>query len=822
MVLKPRYKRRIFWTCVCVAAAAALAVVFIPPMITLNGMKPRLESAIAAGTGIPARIMGDVHFSLLGRATIVAHDVAVPNGRVRAAMFAVPLREIFNIRTASPDGGITIYGGRFEIGDLAPVDFPHEVQVYDSTVRFMDKDYDIIRGRLAMGRFFGTVRTNQHKYDIEFEDDEFFIRNQDNKLEITGRLYSDGAARGELSIDTNNINRWFEFSEPKIDRRIDMTTNFAWDGGYGFEFTDIRGNGFAGDITLRPDGGRAIKLHGDIDYDFSFLMRPAKIFRDTSFDLDFRGHLKFGNREFKHLAIRAAGGADEVKIDTIVADDITITGGAIGPDGARDIMIQMPLDGRRATCLFYGRPDAWGCREFTYGDISGSLSVDSDKFEIFVMSDGLMPPVDEIRSRTARLGRRGTINFQFADAAGTLAVAEKKTAPSFTFARGKTLARMGAGLPFMTDAQLNAPGDFEWNGRQLSFAPRDGGWRMSVLDGNFYMSGDNFKDLMGDMDLRVLNDLEYIVSGTYIGGAVSNLEIKIAGHVFTGTAVGNSITLHTDVLDLDTFINQEFIDNYEELEFLTAHPLTLPFDAGVSLSLSAGTLIYNGDEYKNFVYSLKPDNQTFSITDNSRGSLLASVRKSKSEYDISLQLNRFTIGGALLSAAMPLNIRDTSITGDAQMHTSGQIAHDIAYNMAGDVDLTFDGGYLMGIGIDDFYASAQTITKLNAEYALAAALDGGQTRIKKMHLTGAYRDGNFATTSPITLSVRHADATGALQIRDGEMSAQLYIVMRATAPTPAPIDFEIADGVRNYSLSQIMRDFDAAYMRSFVKTHDKF
>ena len=97
----------------------------------------------------------------------------------------------------------------------------------------------------------------------------------------------------------------------------------------------------------------------------------------------------------------------------------------------------------------------------------------------------------------------------------------------------------------------------------------------------------------------------------------------------TGTASGKNITLHTDTINLDAFISQAFLDNYDEMEFLTDAPIMLPFGLNVGISLRADKLIYNGDEYSNFVYSLKPDTQTYSITDSARGNLLAIITKDK-------------------------------------------------------------------------------------------------------------------------------------------------------------------------------------------------
>ena len=301
------------------------------------------------------------------------------------------------------------------------------------------------------------------------------------------------------------------------------------------------------------------------------------------------------------------------------------------------------------------------------------------------------------------------------------------------------------------------------------------------------------------------------------------MNIKIGDHTFTGTLSGNNITLHTDILNLDSFINQKYLDNYEELSFLTTLPITIPFELPLNISLSADAMIYNGTVFRNFVYALKPDSQTFSISDHDRGNLLATLTRDKNKYDIFAQLNRFKIDGTLLSRHMPLNIRDTTITAEINMRTFGNIAHDMEYNLVGDMDLSFEGGYLIGIGIDEFFAAAPQLNTFNTEYALSYALDGGESRIKKMHVAGEYKNGDFKTTSPVMLQLRHTDATGTLEITDSAMYATLDMVLRGTSPDPQPINLDILpDNTRQYTLFDIMTNIDPTYMRTFVQTHNKF
>ncbi|MBR2286475.1 MAG: hypothetical protein IJ866_03395 [Alphaproteobacteria bacterium] len=824
MAIKPRYKRRIGWTLLGVLAAAFMALVFIPPTITLNYMKPQLETAVKNQTGIDAEFKGDINFSLLGRATIVARDIVVPFGTVHSAMFSVPWLSVFHPNDAELTGPISLYNARFTINNLNAINFNNKITFYNSIINFRSHDYEIVRGDLDKGRFTGTVRTNQHKYDVTFEKDEFIIRNQNNQVKIVGRLYSDGSARGQMSIITDDVNKWFEFPEPKINETVDLTMNFEWDGGIGFIFTDIVANNMSGNIRLYPDGRRDIELSArDMDFDFSFLMQPGKFLRGTNLKLDFYGNIKFGDMNYNHIKVDAIGTDDKLQIGTVVVDNIALNGGTIDANGAHNIMAVIPADDADTLCIFSGTPDAWQCSEYSHGNMSGSLWVNGDEFDIVVKSSVPMPDIATVRKNALDFGKRGVVHFNFADAAGTLTINGDKMRPEFTFAKNKDLGWLGAKLPFLPESMANAIGDFKWESGAVVFHPHNQNWQMAVQNDYFYIYGNNFKAWFPNLDLQSLRDNIYTVSGEYKDGVISDFTINIANHVFTGTVVDNAITLKTDVLNIDSFLSPTYMDRFEEMSFLSMHPLMIPFDINAKISLSADTLVYDGLEYKNFVYSLQPNTMIFSISDDYRGNILATIERNGTNYDISLQMNRFATNGKILNDLMPLNIGESYVTGDISMKTNGMIAHDLEYNLNGIIDLTFTGGYIFGLGLDDFFAYANKITILTAEEALSIALDDGQTRLKSLHIIGRYDRGNFETTEPFTLSVPHADATGALQINDGKMSAQLYLVLRGTAPEPAPIDMEILpNGERNYSLSEIMQTFDPAFMREFVRTHDRY
>ena len=824
MALKPRYKRRIFWSIITAFGLLIMAIVLVPPMITLNNLKPKIEQAIAEQTGVSAEIKGNINFSLLGRAMIVAHDVSIKHGTIGAMMFSVPFTSIFNLEDAKLNGAVSIYNANIHINNLIPQNFNTLVKIYNSDITFRDREIRIIDAVLNNGHLVGTIRTQKHKYDVDFENDEFFIRNQNDKLEISGRLFNNGSVRGTISMETDNINRWFGFAEPKIDKTINLTMNFDWDGGKGWKFQDIDMGKIKGNITIMPNGERIVQLSGtNINYDLSFLTKPSRLYYQTKFDLDFYGALKFGDKVFKHIKIDATGTKDALKVTNIVADDIAITGGEIDADGAKNLLITMPYEGVPATCTFFGTPDDWNCVRFSYEDYVGAVSVSPDKFDILIYSQAPMPERNTFIKKLLKLAPRGKMNFEFANIAGTYEINGDEIKPTYKFAKGKSLSWLNPNVKQIPKFMQNAIGDFSWENGAMHFVPDSGTWELYLTENHFYISGTNAKDWFPDIDMQAFNNLSYSVSGNYSGENVSNLEIKIAGHTFTGSVIGKNITLHTDMLDIDSFISQNYLDNYEEIGYLTAAPITIPFLLPLNISLSADALIYNGIVFKNFVYSLKPDIQTFSITDKDRGNLLATFKRSGSKYDIFAQLNKFVIDGNLLSNNMPLNVQNSTITAEINMQTSGLIAHDLEYNMRGDLDLTFDGGYLVGLGIDDLFASADTINTFNAEYALSYALEGGKSALKSMRIVGTYDKGKFETTTPIILRLRHTDGTGEMFIDNGNMTASFNLVLRGTSPVPSPIDLQIyPDNSRKYSLSEIMKNFDVTFMRDFVKTHDKF
>ena len=819
------FKHKIIWFFAFLLAFIAIAVVVIPPMMNLNHLKPKIESVILAKTGVPAKIHGNVNFSLLGYPTIIAHNLSVPNGTVSACKFTIPFFDIFDLQNANISGDISVSGASLFVEKIVPFGIENTISVHNSNIHFLNKEYTIIDATLSKDNINAVIRTDQHKYEIKSRNNMFVIKNRNNDLSLAGELYDDGTATAHIEIVAQDINRWFEFEKPRINGHFPIIADLFWNGQYGVKFTDISANGISGSVDLLDDGYKIVKLKSDTsNYDLSFLLQNPDVLQNASFDLEFRGNLKFAGNLFEHVKIVTVGATNEIKIDTIIADDLEIHGGTIDKNGAHNLHVVLPENGERTTCLFNGTPLNWSCDNFSYGDhITGKLNVDKNHFNIDIYSNQPFTDIKVVVSLAHKLGDNGVVNFDCPDMKGTIQITRDRYSVSYTRLNTKSLNWANVDLPFVPDFMRNENGDFIWTKDSMMFIPESKQWQLSTVKDFFIIHGDNFKKWLPGLDLQSLRDLPYTISGNYKNGNISNLTLEIGGQKFTGSVTNKSINLKTDTLNIDYLMDKYFVDNFEELSFFTQLPIVIPFDLTVNLAISADNIIYNTKTYNNFIYSLHENTQTFSISDSKRGNMLVTMKKHNIKYALNIQLNKFVFDKKLLPDSMPLNLSDTVITADIKLNTTGKIAHDIIDNLNGTFDASFDGGKIYGFGFDKFYASAQKLTILNSESFLANALSGGVSDLKKMHIMGTYESGNIKTLRPLTLSMRHVDATGDFEIQNNEMTAKLNLVLRGTSDVPEPIDIVIyPNDNRNFSLSDIMMHFDSEYMKNFVKTHEKF
>lgn len=826
MSIKSKLKQnRILLFLLSFVAIIGLALIIVPPMITMNNLKGKIENVILTQTGIPAKIHGNINFSLMGGATIVAHNITVPNGVISSVEFTLPLLDIFDMKNADINGDIHVNGASLYVEKIVPFETKNKIIVNDSKIKFLNKEYNIIHADISKNSIDAFVRTDQHKYEIKSVDNKFVIKNKNNDLNLTGELFKNGTARGKISITAQNINRWFEFENPKIKGQFPITADVIWNGDYGIKFDNISAAGITGSIEYQNDGYKIIDLKSDnADYDVSFFMETPKILQDAAFNLDFRGKIKFLDKTFEHLKIVTNGLKDKIRINTIIADETHIEGGTIDADGAHDVIVSGPLSGVNTKCLFNGTPKNWSCEEFFHGNsITSKFSVKDNVIDADVYSTAIFADMKPFVVTIRKLASSGVVRFYYPDMTGTLYLNKDDYTVDYTRLDNRSLNQAKINLKFLPEFMKDEPGDFVWLNGVMIFTPKSNQWLLSKSTDFFILRGENFKQLTRTLDLQSLNDLPYVLSGNYKNGTISDFTVDIANHKLTGILSGKSITLKTDVLNVDLFANQSFIKKFEDLSFFTGHPILLPFETNVNIALSADTLIYNSTEYKNFVYSLYKDKQTFSISDSDRGNLLATIKKDNIKYAINIQLNKFLFDRKILADYMPLNISDTSVTAEIKLNTYGMIAHDIIHNINGTFDASFNDGILYGFGFDNFYASAPQITTFNGEQALYKALTSGTSRIKKMHIVGTYENGDIETTQPFTLTIPHVDANGILEITNKEMFAQLQFILRGTSGSPEPIELTILpNDVRDFSLSQIMMNFDPEYMREFVQSHNKF
>jgi hypothetical protein len=325
-------------------------------------------------------------------------------------------------------------------------------------------------------------------------------------------------------------------------------------------------------------------------------------------------------------------------------------------------------------------------------------------------------------------------------------------------------------------------------------------------------------------NLAAINPNQNIkIGGKYRRPYISEMKIEFGNTKLSGKFDGRTFNMHTPVLNMDEISNPEWMENYDSLKFTNPEPITVLFDLGAHLTLSADKVIFRRESYDKFTYSLGPGSQNMSITDNQRGSVIISIDKRGSNYNMSVSANKFELTGTLLPESARLNVADTQISGRATLSTNGMTANDFWRNIRGDAELMFDGGILIGFDTDKLYDSVADISRMNGEFMIAGALSGGMSRLISLRLVGNYEGGTFRTTEPLTARTRHTEFTGHLQSRGGRVRAQLRILMRGTSPVPEPVSIEISGGGgRDFSLSEIMRTFDPDFMREFTRINNRF
>ncbi|MCL2338497.1 MAG: hypothetical protein FWC51_00905 [Proteobacteria bacterium] len=885
--MKARTRRKLFYFALGVVLLAAAAVVVVPPFLNFDRLKPQITAAVLNQTGLHMTIDGRLRLSLLGRATLSADRVSVAEyGAIDSVSFYIPFRGLLNTGAIGTSSTIILDGAHLNLNTLIPpTGIGARLVIRDSSVMFMGKLYDQINGVFNNGAFDGTIRTNQHKYTLNFHDNTFHITNPNIKLDIAGSLSVDDAggisAAGQMSMDTADINRWFEFEIPKITERTKFKSDFIWSGDR-FRFYNISGEmgdaDFNGEIEFGPGYKKISIVANNLTYDFSFLLEHPEFMQNSEINFAGNGHFVMrglmgggahlglvgknvrgtpADEEFSKIKIRVASDADTTTIRSLVlqSDNFVLTArGEISGTTANNLDLTFYRNDPNVSvhCLLSGVANDWTCARFDYADAvfsaTGTLTVRPDTFHLKFLSDNFGAADADISTLNAHLSTlfnraKGTVEFALGDGTnGTIKIDGKNTDIEYAAHPETTLAALPVHHEFFTvlpAEMMNAVGTMKYahfvNGRLAAFSFAYDGkktqWTLGIDgDGLLQFSADArylISAYYPNLDAKFLApSLPMALSGHYKSGLIPDLRITIVSSdvaAFTGKFDGTSFDLHTDMLDLDTLIDGNFIDDYASAQYVTAEPLAFPFALGLNATLTADHIKFNNEVYDNFIYSLRPTTQKMSVTDTARGSVLLSIDKKLAAYHLLVQLGKFETVGTVLPLSSSLNVADSTITAQMAMDTFGITAHDFWANLSGDLDITFDGGTLIGFDIDKFYANAADITKMNAEFAISDALDGGSTKLKSLHLVGHYENGEFRTTRPLTAGARHSEITGDFWAARGKVAARLNVLLRATAPDPKPIAITISpNGNRDYSLSDIMLIFDPDFMRVFIKMHDKF
>ncbi|MDR0967352.1 MAG: AsmA family protein [Rickettsiales bacterium] len=822
----------------CVLAvilSLVIAWLIVPPLFNMNGLRPYFAQTIMNQTGTPIKINGKIHISTIGRISVVAHDITTQNGTIESVSFSIPMSKIFDIRNAPVSGDIYVRGANMEIENLTPIRINQKINISDSVINFMGMNYHILNGTLENGSFSGGVRTDQHKYVVNSNGSEFFVINKNEGLSINGTFLSNGGVHATLKIDTDDVNTWFNFFEPDIWEHVNMSMNIDWDGKYGFVFSDITGNvggdDFNGRIVLPENGIREMSFSSDsIDFDLNFLRTQKLFLKNASLDLDLNGNLRFNNKFFNYVRLHAVGDDKTEKIKSLEFGGAKISGkisGEILSNGDENLNLEFSRAGADVYCKLRKTKNLWACDEYKYKDkeISavGTLVVDSEKFSGTMTSENDMPRDFNFVKFTEFTKTDGEIIFRFRNMGGIAKIQKNKVSITYNFVNDTNLNWLYPNkFPFLPNQMTDELGDIVIGGDDISFLPKSKKWELTTSGNYFYLTGDSvisfIKNFAPGADLSFLNDFSFEMSGNFNKTSISDLELRIANHIFRGRVSDNNLTLITETLDMDIFANKNYFTKYDENQFLHNAPILIPFDfTNIKISLSAGSVMFSGEKYENFIWTLANNQMNFSISDTTRGSVLATIIKNKFNYDISVRLNRFAFTRKLLPETMPLNITESVATGDAKISSNGRIAYDFWNNMSGPVNLTFDGGKLIGIGTDYLYANALNLTPVNTDDILTTALSGGTTIIKSMNFSGEYKGGKFITTSPLKIIARFATITGDLEIDDNKMTANLKVLFNGISPSPSSIPMSIfSDGTRDYSFDNILVNFSSDYLIKFM------
>ena len=852
--MKSKVRYRIFWTGACALAVLAMSYLVIPPLIPMGGLKSDLAVALSNAAGVSARIEGDIKLSLLGYPMLAASRVRLGDAYAESVRFRISWDGVFDLKNARIISAVKISGYKSEIQTLAVPNFGRKVLIEDSTVRYGGKDYEIIGGTIDSGTLSARVRTDRHKYNLELSAGDFVITNPNEGLVVRGKIMSDDSgtisARGNLSVESGDVNKWFEFKYPKISGKTKVSMNFDWDGKGTFDFSDINGtNGrssFDGHVKLWYKNGvqtrKSVRMKiDDANLDLSFLSDDPGFLYRSDFNVNISEKIKTrikGMEKMTDLSARFVSGETDMDITrlTAIGDfSLAASGKLVGETADNlDVAIHMPSDRTAIRCLLSGNRENWNCAHWSFAGkemrADGAVSVSKDDFRMTFNSLNAktdMGLLDDIRKYVGR--QNGQIEFGIGGKAGTAIMSGGHRRVEYV-EKGAMLKNLNGWRIPIPETLLNEKGDVAViiNDDARSFMFRTADWSLGAdYSKGFAFNHKNARRVLALLTNRqelpfLKSNVPVMITGKYGGGWITNMRVKIADMVFQGAMYDGGVTLKTDAIDMDAVLDGKWFADFMDNQYLSADPMLEPFNFGANVVVSADGIKLNGVVYNGFMYALDGGGQKMSVSDSENGKLLLTVSKERSKYKYLVQSNKFFVPGKLFDEAAPVNVEGAAITAQAELESFGLTAADIRRNMAGMIDASIDGGFLHGLGTDAFYDNANRYEKRDTEKALAAALGGGRTAIRELIVTGEYNGGDFKTTRPFLLGARHTDVTGNLSIDNEGVRIRANIILRGTGALPKPIALSIANGKRDYAMSEILPAVDLDYLREFTSTHKRF
>ncbi|MDR1826177.1 MAG: hypothetical protein LBQ49_00620 [Rickettsiales bacterium] len=535
----------------------------------------------------------------------------------------------------------------------------------------------------------------------------------------------------------------------------------------------------------------------------------------------------------KKLSLEMVSGESDMDILGFAASNEKMSvsaAGKIADESARDLDVAISMDGRSLRCVLSGDDKNFGCGRWSFADekmsATGTLAVFGNEFQMVFKSKNAAADIAGLVEKY--IGKKnGSVEFEIGDKAVVMAIGGGRVVTEYV-EKNATLENFPKKLPIPKDMR-SVSGNIaaKIDGGKISLVFQSAEWTLSIDDENRFMlshkdAGKLLASLTGKPVLPFVKPRVPVrIVGKFSEGMITEMNAEIADMRLGGTVIGDSITLAAADLDLDKILDEKWFAEFRDNQYLSGDPILAPFGFGAKLALKAGAVVLNGARYRGVTYYLDEGGQYLSIADADAGKMLIGVSKEKSKYKFLVKLDKFFIP-RMFGETAPVNIEGATVTAEAELESRGLTARDIRKNMTGVIDLSADGGFLIGLGVDAFYDNAARYDKRDVEGAVVKMLSDGRTAIKELSVSGEYNGGDFRTTKPFLLIARHADITGNVSIQNNKAAARANIMLRGTNALPKPIALNISNGRRDWAISEILSDIDLYYLREFASTRGKF